>query len=207
LDSSTIVTIVLMGGGIIGFILSLFGLKRSGRKKLEGLRDHLHMIGVKAWTDDFSYQGEEKGKKRYSTKKHLGTIILDGKEINSIIVTGVASQYGVNYFLDFTVPHTSKSDNGKSKVKLAMKKIKDRFSNMKTADISWKGDMVLVQKLDADSRLKDKILRTDLKPVRYSIELVPDQKESYYRIRTPYFLPATDIFEVLNLIAKHMKTW
>jgi hypothetical protein len=207
LESSSIFTIVLMAGGIIGFILSLFGLKRSGRKKLEEIRDHLHMIGVKAWTDDFSYQGEEKGRKRHSTEKYLGTITLDGKEISSIIVTGVASQYGVNYFLDFTVPHTSKSDNGKSKVKMARKKIKDRFSNMKITDVSWKGDTVLVQKLDADTRLKEKILRADLKPVRYSIEIIPEQKENYHRIRTPYFLPATDVFEVLNLIAKHMKTW
>lgn len=207
MDSGSIITIVLMAGGIIGFVFSLFALKKTGRKKLVELRDHLHMIGAKAWTDDFSYGRDEKSKKRYRTGKYLGTIILDGKEISSIIVTGVASQYGVNYFLDFTIPRTLKSDDRKSNVKLVRKNRRDRFNHMKITDISWKGDMVLVQKLDADSRLKEKLIRTDLKPVRYSIELITEQKENYNRIRTPYFLPATDVLEVLNLIAKHMKAW
>jgi hypothetical protein len=196
-----------MIGGIVGFILSYFGLKKAGRKKVKELRDYLDTIGVKSWTDDFAYDGEKDGKKRSGGYKYLGKILLSGKEIDSIVVTGVASQYGINYYLDFMVSRTSLSNGDKSKVKLARRKIRGHFSREKTQDIIWKGDTLLTQKLDADTRLKEKLLRTDLKPVRYTIEIVPEQKDSHNRIRTVYFLPSTDILDVLNIIAKHMKSW
>jgi hypothetical protein len=207
LSSGSIATIVIMIGGIVGFILSYFGLKKAGRKKVKELRDYLDTIGVKSWTDDFAYDGEKDGKKRSGGYKYLGKILLSGKEIDSIVVTGVASQYGINYYLDFMVSRTSLSNGDKSKVKLARRKIRGHFSREKTQDIIWKGDTLLTQKLDADTRLKEKLLRTDLKPVRYTIEIVPEQQDSHNRIRTVYFLPSTDILDVLNIIAKHMKSW
>jgi hypothetical protein len=207
LSCGSIVTIVIMLGGIVGFILSYFGLKKAGRKKVKELRDHLDTIGVKSWTDDFAYDREKDGKKRSGGYKYLGKILLSGKEIDSIVVTGVASQYGINYYLDFMVSRTSLSNGDKSKVKLARRKIREHFSREKTQNIIWKGDTVLAKKLDADTRLKEKLLRNDLKPVRYTIEIVPEQQGSHDRIRTAYFLPSIDILEVLNIVAKHMKSW
>lgn len=205
MSSSSIFTIVIMVGGIVGFILSFWGLKKAGRKRVDELRNHLDTIGVKAWTDDFVSGVENSGKKGSGGYKYLGTIMLRGKEIDSIVVTGVASQYGVNYFLDFMV--TSTSNSGKSKVKMARKKIREQFNREKIQEITWKGDTVLTRKLDTDTRLKEKLLRTDLKPIRHTIEIVPEQQGNNNRIRTSYFLPSTDILEVLNIIAKHMKSW
>ena len=47
--------------GLAGFILSLMGLRKSGKKKVEELRDHLNTIGVKAWIDITEPDDKKKG--------------------------------------------------------------------------------------------------------------------------------------------------
>jgi hypothetical protein len=208
LSSGSIVTIILAVMGLAGFILSLMGLRKSGKKKIEELRDHLNTIGVKAWIVMTEPDNISKGPRRSWGFKYMGTITLSGKEIGSINVTGVASQYGANYFLDFIVPHNNRiPGNTRSKVKLARRRINDLMDGKKIQDIFWKGDTILAQKLNMDIRLKEKLLRTDLRPVKYSIEIIPEAERDYYRIRTPYFLPATDMFEIVNIVAKHVRSW
>ena len=195
-----------MVAGVVGFIISFLSLKKSGRKKIEELRDHLDTIGVKAWADDLVYGSGLGSEKRTRGLKYLGTIVLGGKEIDSILITGQASQYGINYYLDFMVPSPSQSGR-KDKVKMARKRIKEQYSGKKIQDIVWKGDRVLAQKLNTDARLKERLLRADLKPVKNTIEIVAEQESDHNRIRTAYFLPSTEILEILNIIAKHMKAW
>ena len=207
MSSGSIVTIILAVTGLAGFILSLIGLKKGGKKKVEELRDHLNTIGVKAWIDMIAPDNSNKGTRLFRGFKYLGNITLNGKEIDSINVTGAASQYGANYFLDFIVLHNNHiSANGVSKVRLTRRRLNDLMGGGKIQDVMWKGDMVLVQKLNLDTGLKEKLLQADLKPVKYSIEIIPETEWDYYKIRTPYFLPTTDMFEIIRTIAKHMKS-
>lgn len=206
MDSGIIVTIILAITGLAGFILALIGLRKGGKKKVEALRDHLNTIGVKAWIDITGPNDIHKDARRFRGK-YIGSIILNGKEIGSIIVTGIATQYGTNYSLDFIVPHNNyiPGDKG-NKVKLARRRLNDLTGRGKIQDVMWKGDTILTGKLNMDTGLKEKLLQTDLKAVKYSIEIMPEAERDYYRIRTPYFLPATDMFEIINTIAKHIKS-
>ena len=208
MDSGIIVTIILAVTGLAGFILSVIGLRKGGKKKVEELCDHLNIIGVKAWIDMVEPYTMNKGTRLFRGFKYMGSITLNGKEINSINVTGIASQYGANYYLDFIVPHNQRiSGNGMSKVKLARRRLNDLMSGGKVQDVMWKGDTALAQKLNLDTRLKARLLQADLKSVKYSIEIIPKAEQDYCRIRTPYFLPATDMFEIVNTVAKHIKSW
>ena len=207
MSSGSIVTIILMVTGLAGFILSLMGLRKSGKKKVEELRDHLNTIGVKAWIDITEPDDKKKDSRRSWGFKYLGTLILSGKEIDSINVTGIASQYGANYFLDYIVPYNNHlSGNTGNKVKLARRRVNDLVGGRKIQDIMWKGDTTLAQKLNMDTHLKEKLTQADLKPVKYNIEIIPEAGRDSYRIRTPYFLPSTDMFVIVNIIAKDVKS-
>jgi hypothetical protein len=70
-------------------------------------------------------------------------------------------------------------------------------------DIEWKGDNSLAQKFNFDYRLKDKLMQADLKG---DIEIFPEPKYEYTRLRTTYFLPELGLFEAINMIAKHIES-
>jgi hypothetical protein len=208
LDSGIIVTIILAVTGLAGFILALISLSKGAKKKAEELCDHLNTIGVKAWIDMTEPDNVDKGPRIFRGFKYLDKIKLNGKEIDSINVTGIATQYGVNYLLDFIVPHNNHISGYRvSKVKLARRRLNDLMGERKIQDVMWKGDTVLSQKLNLDVDLKEKLLQADLKQVKYSIEIIPETERDYCRIRTPYFLPAKGMFEIIRTIAKHIKTW
>jgi hypothetical protein len=208
LDSGIIVTIILAVTGLAGFILALLGLRKSGKKKVEELRDQLNIIGVKAWINMIEPDNVDKGPRLFRGFKYLGNIKLNDKAIDFINVTGIASQYGANYYLDFIVPHSNHISGYRvSKVKLARRRLNNLMGERKIQDVMWKGDTVLSQKLNLDMDLKEKLLQADLKQVKYSIEIIPEAERDYCRIRTPYFLPAKGMFEIISTIAKHIKTW
>ncbi|MCK4331297.1 MAG: hypothetical protein KAW81_01965, partial [Dehalococcoidia bacterium] len=71
--------------------------------------------------------------------------------------------------------------------------------------IEWKGDDYLVRKLNLDYRLTDRLLAVDINVLRGGISIYPEPKYEYTRIRTSYFLPTPDLFEAMDIIAKHIK--
>ena len=76
----------------------------------------------------------------------------------------------------------------------------------KVVDIEWKGDFYLSQQLKLDYRLKDILLQTDFKKLKSKIEIFPESKYEYARVRTAYFLPSPDLFEAIDIIARHVKS-
>jgi len=75
----------------------------------------------------------------------------------------------------------------------------------KLADIEWKGDESLAQKLNFDYKLKDKLIQADSNFLKGGIQIFPETKHTNTRIRTTYFMPTPEIFEAIDIIAKHIK--
>lgn len=205
MDWGNILPIVFGLLAVIGLPLALRSRKRGGQKKVEELCQHLQGIGVKASALEKGTSQEKLGQKRTWGQKSIGTIKLTEQNIDSISVTGEASQYGVHYFLDYLVRSSSLIGREKKK-KTKMITKKSSLLRGKVIDIEWRGDDFLAQKLNFDYGLKDKLLRADLGAVKGSIWIFPEPKHEYARIRTTYFLPTPDLFDAMDIIAKHTKS-
>ena len=205
MEWDNILPTIIMLLAAIGLPLALKSRKKGGQKKTDELYQHLQGIGIRASIFEKDISLEKTAEKRSKKQKSVGTIKLTNREIDSIDVTGIASQYGVNYFLDFLVRSASLTGS-ESKKKTRM--VKKRSSTLwgKTVDIEWEGNEFLAQKLNFDYRLKDRLLQADLKALHSKIEIFPEPENKHVRIRTSYFLPAPDLFEILDNIARHIKS-
>ncbi|HEX76361.1 MAG TPA: hypothetical protein G4O12_07280 [Dehalococcoidia bacterium] len=203
MDWGSILTIVLGILAAIGLPLALRSRGKGGQKKVQELWQHLQGIGVKASMFEKGTGQEKLGQKRSWGQKSVGIIKLTDRNIDSISVVGVASQYGVNYYLDYLVRKSSIIGIEKKK-KTRMITKKSSLIRGKVIDIEWRGDNTLAQKLNFDYRLKDKLLQAAPKG---SIEVFPEPKYEYARIRTTYFLPTPDLLEDMDIIAEHLKSW
>jgi len=204
MDWSSILSIIIAVLMFVGLPLVLRKRKKEGPKKGEELCQHLREMGVKAYILQTGSDQEKIGLKRSSSEKSMGIIELKNRNIDFTNVIGVASQYGTNYFIDYLV----KTPNiaGKRTVKKT-RLIRKKSSPLggKVIGIEWKGDESLAQSLNFDYGLEDKLLRADVK--KASIGIFPEPKHGYARIRTGYSLPSLETFEVMNVIAKHVKLW
>lgn len=189
---------------VIGFPLALRSRKKGGPEKVEELHRHLLIIGIRA---DRLEEGDgqiKAGGKRSRGRGAVGAIKLKGKNIDSINVIGVASQYGVRYFLDFLVMSFSMmGKESKKKTRLIKKKSSSVLG--KTIEIDWKGNDYLARKLSLDYQIKDKLSQADAGILKGGITIFPEPKLGYTRIRTTYFLPTPDLLEAMDIIAKHIK--
>ena len=190
----------------VGLPLAFRSLKKGGQNKVDELYQHLQGIGVKASVLEKDASQEKTKRKRSWGQRLVGTIKLTDYNIDSIDVIGVASQYGVNYYLDFLVNRPS-FIGGRKKKKTKMSTKKSSLFKGKVVDIEWKGDDFLAQKLNFDYGLKDKLLQSDLSALKGGISIYYEPKRDYARIRTNYFLPTPDLFEATDIIANHVKSW
>jgi len=106
-DWGSILTIVLGILAAIGLPLALRSRGKGGQKKVQELWQHLQGIGVEASMFEKGTGQEKLGQKRSWGQKSVGIIKLTDRNIDSISVVGVASQYGVNYYLDYLVRKSS----------------------------------------------------------------------------------------------------
>jgi hypothetical protein len=172
---------------------------------VEELYHHLQGIGVEVAVLEKGNSQEKVGWKRSRGEKPVGVIEMRGKNIDSINIIGIASQYGVNYFLDYLV-RISSFTGGRSTKKTRMIKKNPSVLQGKVIDIQWKGDDFLAHRLNFDYRLKDKLLQADRNTIKGDIWIYPESKYGYARIRTSYFLPPPHLFEAIDTIAKHVKS-
>ena len=176
--------------------------KKAGPQNVEQFLHHLQEIGIKASLTEKGVEEEKVGTGRSWGRRPEGIIKIEGRHIDCINVSNVASQYGVNYFLDYLVRSPSQMGRRKQK-KTRMVKKRNPAIWGRGVDIEWKGDIYLSQQLNLDYRLKDKLLQTELKG---NIEIFPEPKYEYARVRTAYLLPSADLFEAINIIAGHIKS-
>jgi len=189
----------------IGLPLAFRSRKKGGQKKVEELCQHLQGIGIKASVLEKGASQDKVGGKTSWERKSVGAIKLADRNIDSVNVIGVATQYGVHYYLDFLVGSVSLTGReNKRKTRMTRKRSSAFWG--KVTDIEWRGDDFLARKLNFDYRLKDKLLQADLNALKGSIEIFPEPKYEYTRIRTAYFLPTPDLFEAVDIVAKHIKS-
>ena len=206
MDWSNILPILFALLLAVGLPLAFRSLKKGGQNKVDELYQHLQGIGVKASVLEKDASQKKTKRKRSWGQRLVGTIKLTDYNIDSINVIGVASQYGVNYYLDFLVNRPSFMGGSKKK-KTKMSTKKSSLFKGKVVDIEWKGDDFLAQKLNFDYGLKDKLLQADLSALEGGISIYYEPKHEYARIRTAYFLLPPDLFEGIDIIADHVRSW
>ena len=203
MDWSNVLGIIIAVLMFVGLPFVLRKRRKVGSQKREEFCQHLQEMGVKAYTVEAGGEQEKIGLKRFSSKKSVGIIELKDRNVDSINIIGVASQYGTRYFIDYLVKTPNIMGNRILK-KTRLTRKKSSPLRGKVVAIEWKGDESLSQSLNFDYRLEDKLLQSDLKG---SSEIIPEPKHGYVRIRTAYTLPSLEAFEAINIVAKHVKLW
>lgn len=189
----------------VGLPLALRKRKKAGPQKMEQFLQHLPDIGVKASLVEKGADQKKIGMSRGSGQRSEGIIEIKDRNMGYISVISVASQYGVNYFLDYLVRGPEYLGQEKRK-KTRMVKKKSSAIRGKVVDIEWKGDEYLSQKLNLDYGLKDRLLLAEPGELKGKIEIFPEPKHEYARIRTAYLLPSPNFFEAIDMIAGHVKS-
>lgn len=206
MDWESIISLIIALLVVIALPLALRRRKKASAQKREELYQHLKEIGVKASLVEEGNEREKIGLSRTSGQRSEGIIALQDKNIDSINIISVASQYGTNYFLDYLVKSSNiTASRTVKKTRLTVKK--SLFLWGKVVAMEWKGDKSLAQSLNFDYRLKDILLQRDVTGLKGSIGILPEPKHGYTRIRTGHSLPSPEIFEALDIVAKHIKSW
>ena len=188
----------------VGVPLALRKRKKTSSQNVEQLLHHLQEIGVKASLLEKGAAEEKVGMGRASGQRSEGVIKIEGKNTEYINIVSVVSQYTVQYFLYYLVRHPDWLGQKRKKTKMVKKK--SSGIRGKVIDIEWKGDDYLCQGLNYDYRLKDKLLQTEPGELKGGIQIFPEPKYEYARIRTPYLLPSLSLFEAIDIIAGHVKS-
>ncbi|MFW6118140.1 MAG: hypothetical protein ACOC6R_01430 [Chloroflexota bacterium] len=194
---------------LIAIILPVIARRRKKEEatnKIEELCRRLRALGVEVSPVEKGDEREKMGLARASGQKSEGLIDLEDRNIDSINVVSVASQYGTRYFVDYLVKGSNiTGERVLKKTRLTRKKSPPLWG--KVVAIDWKGDDALAQSLNLDYSLEDKLLKADANAFKGNIWIFPEPKYGYARIRTDYVIPSAVIFEALNSIARHIKSW
>jgi hypothetical protein len=199
--SQFISSILIAVFAIVGTIIALRKRKKSGPQKREEIHQHFRGLGLQVSSAERDDQKDKSDIGRGTGQKSEGLITLENSNIDFINIISIASQYGVNYFLDYLV-ESPRLEGKKSPGKIRLKKKKDRLFRGKVIGIEWKGASPLAQRLNFDYRLEDMLTINSFKG---DIEIVPETKWRYTRVRTQYFLPTRDLFTAIDLIARDIR--
>jgi hypothetical protein len=180
--------------------------KGEGAKKAEELHGHLRDIGVEVSLAEEGDDRQKIGLARASGQKSEGLIELEDRNVDAINVVSVASQYGIRYFIDYLVKGSNMmGERVFKKTQLTRKKSPPLWG--KVVAVEWKGDDSLAQSLNLDYSLEQRLLEVDLNAFKENIWILPEPKYGYARIRTDYWLPSAAIFEAIDMVARHIKSW
>jgi hypothetical protein len=192
---------------LTAFLLPFFlsRRKKGGPKKLTEFRQHLQRIGIKFVELDKDSEQAKLGTKFSRSQKSVGAFVLEGRNIDLVIVTSVASQYGVNYFVEYLVKSNFELREGSVKKTKTVKKRSSLFGR-DVVDIVWKGNKHLAQRLNLDYEIKHKLLQAYKEKFKGGILIIPEPKYGYTRIKTNYNLPSPMIFDAIDSIARYIKS-
>lgn len=188
--------------------ISKYG-RRDPDNSVNGLCQHLRTIGIGASILTIQFGGVN-GQPHGLMDLVRAIIKLEGRDIDSInVIQTITGRY-----LDFIVRKSSPHDRIRSSnAQLIMKRSARgnllAFINIwsaKVVDVEWRGDADLARELNLDNHLKNRLLYADLEPLRGILEIVPEPKYGCTRIRTNYFLPTVELFDIVETIAEHIKS-
>ena len=182
-------------------------LKKNTAPEIDELCQHLQGIGIKASIAEI---GNDKCKiglrRRFSTQKSEGLVELRNRNVDSLNMVAASNQYGKDYYIDYLVKNSTMVGNRvPRKTKLVRRKNSLLWG--RTVDFEWKGDSILAEILNSDYRIKERLLQGEFESIKGNIWIYPEPKYGYFRIRSSYFLPPRQIFEAIDTVAKHLKSY
>ena len=188
----------------IGLPIAMAARRRGRAARTKSLHEHLNSIGVKASPLDERAAAEKVKQKLSWGEKCDGICEIQGRNIDYVSVTGVSSQYGTNYYLNYLVKARGQMMPLK-KTTMFRKKSPPLWG--KVVDIGWDGDPTLSHRLDLDYSLKHRLLQGGLNSLKGDIAIIPEPKHAYIKIKTNLNMPSPDLFEAIDSIAKHVRAW
>lgn len=182
-------------------------LKKNTSPNIDDLCQHLQGIGIKASIAEI---GNDKSKiglgGRFSSQKSEGLIELRNRNVDSLNLVAASNQYGKDYYIDYQVKNSTMVGNRvPRKTKLVRRK--NSLFWGRTVDFEWKGDSILAETLNSDYRIKQRLLQGEFESIKGNIWIYPEPKYGYFRIRSSNFLPPRQIFEAIDTVAKHLKSY
>ncbi len=190
--------IVAVSAGI-GIPLALRSRSKKGPQKLDELNRHLLEIGEDVYIPHDATYEKTIGEKRFSLEKSQGVIGLKNRKIDWMNLIGVSTQYGTEYYIDYLL-RSPNLDIIKIK-NTSLKKKKRLFKDKDNHNLYWSGDESISKSLNLDYRIFDKIGQSEYNG---NIQIIPEKKHGYIRIRTAYFLPEPEFIGAIEIIASHI---
>jgi hypothetical protein len=205
MEWSSIISIIMAILVAIVLPLVLRKRKKEGSLRRDELYQHLKSLGIDASLVEKGDDREKIGLGRTSGQKSEGIIKVADKNIDSINIASVSSQYGTHYFADYLV-HSPNTIGNRTLKKTRLNRKKSSPFRGKVVAIEWKGDESLARSLNLDYSLEERLL-SSLNDFKGNIWILPEPKHGYTRIRTDYSLPSIELFQALSIISRYIKSW
>ena len=213
----TILSIVIVGVLAIGVLYLLLVKNKSILDAMSKFQNQLTQSGIESSSIiDKNHYLEKIGQTAKKTDDRIeGILEIARKEFDYIFLWMNPHRSGSENRWQYTVTGGNSNDMENTPkrwldtvfyqrvTELSIKK--DRLLLGKATGVSWKGDSSLAPILNADSLLNEKItqlIRTNKQPK----EIFIFWKGKFAGIRTPLYTPKAEDFEVMNTIAKHVKS-
>ena len=197
---NTFVIVLLLFLTVIGLALPFMKLKKGSSEDVGLLLDHLQNMGIYATLLEVDKKTGRRGARQASMERCQGAIKIGGRNIDLINVVSKATPFGDRLFADYLVG-----------TGLWLAKTRQRKTGLVRkgalgmlgvgGGIDWKGDEWLCQELNYDPRLKDKLGQAEMEG---SISILPGGE--YAKVRIAYQLPSAGLFEVIDIIAGHIRS-
>lgn len=202
MDAGVIITIVLAFSGLIGLPIALWNLRKSGSRKVQELYEHLLAIGIKAYMIP-EFAQNNRPKKFNFFQRVAGTIGLQKCQIEFIDVIGTAQQYGVNYSIHYLIyrPGLVTTETRQRRTKL--KKKGKPQAPLASAEYVWEGNDLIARKLNSHAETGVAVQQEIFKG---GIEILSESGDEYVKIKTEYILPDKNQFDIMEIIAKVLKS-
>ena len=182
----------------IGLPLALRKHKKQGPKQVEGFYEQLRENGINCSLVEEGTKISKMGGSKWSGAKTLKSYEVVGKQYERIILTFISTQYGVTYYIEFLVNSPNLCIINPKKVQLKRTKKRNQ-----SAEIVYKGDKSFTINLELDYQLETLLNRSEFVGV---IEIIPESKHGYTRIRTPFVELTPEFLDAINTIARHIKS-
>jgi len=197
--------IINIGVGVLVPVIIAIGLpfalrkrKKQGPTKVDGFYEQLRENGVNCSSLEEGAKSTKIGTSKWSGAKTLKSFDVVDKQYKWINLTAISSQYGTNYYIEFLVKSPNLCIINPKKAHLKRTKRRNQ-----SEEIVYKGDKSFTINLELDYQLETLLNRSEFVGV---IEIIPEPKHGYTRIRTPFVELTPEFLDAINILARHIKS-
>jgi hypothetical protein len=202
---------------ITGVLYLVLTKKKRATSLINDLHSQLMQAGIEASvTIDKNYYLEKIGDAVKKVDNHIEAVSdIQGKDFDYIFVHSTGHQTGSDdYWQYIVIGSLPEAERAKSwfdtifyQKRTELRAKRNRWPWSKVFDIYWIGDTTLAHKLNSDIPLRERIsqlLRSRKHPKEVFIYC--HQTYKFAVIRTPLYSPEAEDFEIMNIIARHIKS-